>query len=272
MNFINYLLGIPASASAHGIQIDHMLELAHWFMLVLFIGWSLFFMFTLWRFHQKRNPVASYAGMKSKTSTHIEIGVVIIEALLLVGFAFPLWAQRVAKDQRPDPATAINLHAIAEQFGWNFHYPGADKTFGRRHLSLVSANNPIGLDPADSAAADDVVAKNSMSLPINQPAIVYLSSKDVIHNYAVKHFRVGQDVIPGMQIPIWFTPTKEGTFEIVCAQLCGSGHANMVGLVEVVPAADFETWLKSRVTAPAPASTPAPATQASLSSSGVPKS
>jgi cytochrome c oxidase subunit 2 len=264
MNFINKLLGIPDAAAAHALQIDHMLEVVHWFMLALFVGWSLFFVFVLWRFNQRRNPVASYAGVKSKASTHLEFGVIIIEALLLLGFAFPLWAKRVAQNERPDPAVAVQVHAIAEQFGWNFHYPGADGVFGKRHIGLVNAGNPIGLDSKDPAAADDVVAKNSMSLPSNQPAIVYLSSKDVIHNYAVKNFRIGQDAIPGMQIPIWFTPTKEGSYEIVCAQLCGSGHANMVGIVEVIAPGEFDAWLKSRVAAPAsaPASTAAATTAA----------
>lgn len=254
MNFINKLLGIPPAAADHALQIDHMLEVVHWFMLFLFVGWSLFFLYMLWRFRASRNPRANYAGSRSKMSTHVEVGVIVIEAMLLLGFAFPLWAKRVARSEKPDPATSVQVHAVAEQFGWNFHYPGADGKFGRRHIALVNATNPIGLDPTDPASADDVVAKNSMTLPNGVPAIVSISSKDVIHNYAVKAFRVGQDAIPGMQIPVWFTPTKDGSYEIVCAQLCGSGHANMVAIVEVVPAADYEAWLKSRTAAPAAAS------------------
>ncbi|MDX6766836.1 MAG: cytochrome c oxidase subunit II [Candidatus Methylacidiphilales bacterium] len=267
MNFICKLLGITENASAHGLFIDHMLEVVHWFMLALFIGWSIFLVYCLWRFHASNNPKASYAGNKSKFSTHVEIGVVAIEAMLLMGFAFPIWAQRVARDQFPDVKTAVRVQAVAEQFGWNFHYPGPDNQFGRRALSLVSAANPVGLDPADPAGQDDFVAKNSMALPVNQPAIVYISSKDVIHNYNVKNFRIGQDAIPGMQVPVWFTPIKEGSYEIVCAQLCGSGHANMVGIVEVQPAADYQSWLKSK----APTVAPAPAAQASLSSPVAPK-
>lgn len=257
MNFVNKLLGIPEPAAAHALQIDHMLEVVHWFMLALFIGWSCFFVYTLWRFNARRNPRASYHGARSKASTHLEIGVVIIEALLLIGFAFPLWAKRVAQNEKPDLATAVQVHAIAEQFGWNFHYPGPDGKFGARRINLVSGSNPIGLDPADPASADDIVAKNTMSLPANVPAYVVVTSKDVIHNYAVKNFRIGQDAIPGMSVPIWFTPTKTGTYEIVCAQLCGTGHANMVGIVEVQTLDAHNAWIQSRL--PASASAPAQA-------------
>jgi cytochrome c oxidase subunit 2 len=263
MNFVNKLLGIPDAAAAHALQIDHMLEVVHWFMLVLFIGWSLFFVYVLWRFNARRNPNASYHGVRSKASTHLEYGVVIIEALLLLGFAFPLWAKRVARDEKPDLASAVQIHAIAEQFGWNFVYPGPDGKFGTRRITLVDAANPVGLDLQDPAAADDIVAKNTMSLPNNVPAYIVLSSKDVIHNYAVKHFRIGQDAIPGMAIPIWFTPTKDGAYEIVCAQLCGTGHANMVGIVEVKPQAEHDAWIQSRLPAPAaPASAQATAAAA----------
>jgi cytochrome c oxidase subunit 2 len=262
MNFVNKLLGLPEAAAAHALQIDHMLEVVHWFMLVLFIGWSCFFLYVIWRFNARRNPKASYYGARSKASAHLEFGVVIIEALLLIGFAFPLWAKRVARDQRPDLATAVQVHAIAEQFGWNFVYPGPDGKFGARRISLVNAANPVGLDLNDPAAADDIVVKNTMSLPSNVPAYILVSSKDVIHNYAVKHFRIGQDAIPGMATPIWFTPTKEGTYEIVCGQLCGTGHANMVGIVEVKSPAEHEAWIQSRLPTP-PASAPVQAAAAS---------
>lgn len=263
MNIICKLLGISANASAHGLFIDHMLEVVHWFMLALFIGWSIFLVYCFWRFHGSRNPRASYAGNKSKFSTHLEIGVVGIEAMLLLGFAFPIWAQRVAKNQFPDPAQSVVVHAVAEQFGWNFHYPGPDGKFGRRSLSLVSASNPIGLNPADPDGADDFVAKNSMVLPLNKPAVIYLSSKDVIHNYAVPAMRVGQDAIPGMQVPIWFTPIRSGTFDIVCGQLCGANHANMVGVLEVQNPDEYDSWLKSKL--------PAPAAHAAIPASSVPK-
>src|SRR6516165_6425126 len=92
---INEFLGQPPNASAHGYQIDHILEFCHWFMGALFVGWSTFFIFVLIRFRKRRQPAADHAGVRSPISTHLEFSVVLIEAVLLLGFAIPLWAKRV---------------------------------------------------------------------------------------------------------------------------------------------------------------------------------
>lgn len=239
---LNSLLQLPESASAHGWEIDQMLEFCHWFMLVLLVGWSSYFFYTLWRFRASRNPKASYFGVKNKVTTHLEISVVIIEAVLLLGFAFPLWAKRV--NDFPDPSSAIEVRVIGEQFGWSMHYPGPDNLFGRRSPGLVTAANPIGLDRSDPAARDDIVARNTMRLPVSRPAILKITSKDVIHNFAVHQMRVAHDAIPGTEVPVWFTPVKTGEFEIICGQLCGSGHSNMKGVLVVDTAEDFEEWLR----------------------------
>jgi dipeptidyl aminopeptidase/acylaminoacyl peptidase len=103
-------------------MVDHMLELVHWIMLVLFVGWSIYLTIALIRFYRKRNPRADYTGVRGHASSHIEIGVIITEIILLLGFAFPLWATQV--DQFPQPDVRVN--AWAQQFSWNFHYPGPD--------------------------------------------------------------------------------------------------------------------------------------------------
>ncbi|MFQ3578298.1 MAG: cytochrome c oxidase subunit II [Verrucomicrobiia bacterium] len=238
--FLNTLLGLPESASAHGWEIDQMLEFCHWFMLILLVGWSGYFGYTLWRFRASRNPRASYHGVKNKVSTHLEVGVVIVEAILLVGFAFPLWAKRV--NDFPDPEKAVEVHVFGEQFGWSMHYPGEDGIFGKRRVELVSGANPIGLDPDDPHGKDDIVARNTMHLPVNRPAILKLTSKDVIHNFALHQMRAAHDAIPGTEIPMWFTPIREGEYEIICGQLCGAGHSVMKGILIVESAEEYEEW------------------------------
>ncbi len=224
---INEFLGQPPNASEEGFQIDHILEFSHWFMGALFVGWSLFFIFVLIRFRKSRQPVADYQGVKSGISTHLEFAVVLIEAVLLIGFAIPIWAKYVNKF--PDDKEAILVHAIGQQFSWNFHMPGPDGQFGRRDVSLVSNSNPLGLDPQSPEGKDDLVVLGELHVPVNRPVIVETSSKDVIHNFAVPHMRVAQDAIPGQIIPLWFTPIKTGTYEVVCGQLCGLGHYGMKG-------------------------------------------
>ena len=132
---------------------------------------------------------------------------------------------------------------IGKQFEWHSHYPGPDGRFGRRDISLITPTNAIGLDRSDPNGADDIATINQMNLPVNKPVIVYLSSQDVIHSMGIAGMRVKQDAIPGMQIPVWWTPTVTGEFEVNCSQLCGLGHYRMRAAVTVQTEAEFNAWL-----------------------------
>jgi cytochrome c oxidase subunit 2 len=90
------------------------------------------------------------------------------------------------------------------------------------------------------------VTINQLALPRGRPTIVQLSAKDMIHSFGVPAMRVKQDAIPGMTIPVWFTPTIAGEFEIACSQLCGLGHYRMRGVVRVLTEPEFQTWLAAR--------------------------
>jgi cytochrome c oxidase subunit 2 len=240
---LNQIMGQVPNASEHGVLIDRMLEFCHWFMLILFVGWSLFFLFTLFRFHKSRHPKASYHGVKSKASSHIELTVVLVEAVLLLGFAYPLWGKRVNEFPK---SGALRIQVVGQQFAWNFHYPGPDGVFGKQNPGLISLSNQLGLDPKDPAGRDDVVSLNEVHIPVDQPVILEISSKDVIHSFAVPAMRVGQDAIPGTRAPVWFKPVKTGEYEIICAQLCGQGHYNMRALMTVDSKEDFAAWFKQK--------------------------
>jgi len=257
---LNELIGLPPNASEHGYQIDHIIEFTHWFMGALFVGWSIFFIYVLLRFRRGKHPVADHEGVKSGISTHLEFAVVLIEAVLLIGFAIPLWAKRV--NQFPEDKDAILVHVVGQQFNWNYHLPGPDGQFGRRDLALLSNSNQLGLDYNDPAAKDDIVVLGELHVPVDRPVILELSSKDVIHNFALPHMRMAQDAIPGQVIPMWFKPIKIGSYEVVCGQLCGLGHYSMKGMLVVDTPADYQAWLKERAdlsgsqTAPAPTDRP----------------
>ena len=234
-------LGMPVQASAHAAEIDHMTVLVHWLMLLLFVGWGAFFAFVLVRFRRGANPVASYTGAKGKLSKGLEIGIAIIEVVLLVFYAIPAWATRVR--DFPSDSEAVVVRVTGEQFAWNVHYPGNDGRFGRRDIKLVGADNPIGLDRTDPDAKDDITTTNQLNFPVDRPVLVHLSSKDVIHSFGLVEMRVKQDAIPGMDIPVWFIPNRIGDYELACSQLCGLGHYRMRGFVSVKTDADFKTWL-----------------------------
>jgi cytochrome c oxidase subunit 2 len=201
--------------------------------------------------------------VQSKASAHLEFSVVLVEAVILLGFALPLWGNRVSPDRWPDKGEAIRVHAIGEQFAWNFHYPGPDGEFGEKRAELVSAANPVGLNPNDPKAKDDIVSKNELHLVNNKPAVVEITAKDVIHSFAVQHMRTTQDAIPGTKVPVWFRPIKEGQYEIVCAQLCGAGHYAMKAMLMVDSQAGYDEWFNEQFKLQHPdAQAPAPAVPA----------
>ena len=235
------LLGLPVQASAHAGDIDQMIILIHYLMFILFIGWGIYFVWVLIRFRAAAHPRADYTGVTSHTSSYLEIGVAVIEAVLLIGFAIPAWANRVNEFPPESESTVVRM--IARQFEWHAHYPGPDGRFGRRDLSLITPTNVVGLDRADPHAGDDVVSINRMNLPVDKPAIIYLSTQDVIHSLGIAEMRVKQDAIPGMEIPVWFEPTRTGDYQINCSQLCGLGHYRMKAEVSVQSQAEFDAWL-----------------------------
>ncbi len=244
MGYLNKLFGISEVHSQHGQMVDHMLEIVHWFMLLLFVGWSIFLVITLWKGYHKRSPKANYHGVQSHASSHLEIGVIITEVILLLGFAFPLWANRV--DQFPNPDVRVN--AWAEQFAWNFQYPGADGKFGATDRFLISSQNPIGIDPEDPNGLDDVITL-SLVLPNRKQIEINVTSKDVIHNLALPTMRIAQDADPGKFSRMWFVPTKAGKSDIICGQLCGPVHGQMRSELEVVvDEKKFQTWLSEQQT------------------------
>ena len=240
------LLGLPIQASSHAWEIDRMIILIHYLMFILFVGWGIFFVWVLIRFRASAHPRANYAGVTSHTSSYLDIGIAVIEAVLLIGFAIPAWANRV--NDLPPEGEATIIHLIAKQFEWHSHYPGPDGRFGRRDLSLITPTNATGLDRSDPSGRDDIVTINQMNMPVNKPVIVYLSTMDVIHSFAINEMRVKQDAVPGMEVPVWWEPTESGNYEINCSQLCGLGHYRMRGFVTVQSQAEFDAWLAEEAT------------------------
>jgi len=157
-------LNLPINISKHGAQIDYMLGLIHWLMLVLFVGWGVFFIYTLIRFRKSKNPKANYKGVTSKFSQYIEVLVIVVESVLLVVFAIPVWAEVMT--EHPDEDAAVVINVVAQQFAWNFHYPGPDGVFGKRDINLIDEEtNPLGIDRDDPSAVDDITTLNQLFIP-----------------------------------------------------------------------------------------------------------
>ena len=249
---------MPLLSSKMGHLGDELNGWVHILMLILMVGWGIFFIYCLFRFSEKNNPKADYHGVTNHYSRYVEYGIVAFEAILLIGFAIPGY-NTVKYEHINDSTHDVEVRVVAQQFAWNIHYPGEDGKFGNTKISLVDEEtNPLGLDRS-GYGADDLTTINQLHLPVDKMIKIYISSKDVIHGFALPEMRVKQDAIPGMQIPVYFTPTMtseeflkkiEGTaregmgYEIACAQLCGNSHYRMRGFMTIHTEDEYVNWLK----------------------------
>jgi len=258
-----HILGLPEVNTQTGTQVDTLIIYVHYLMVALFVGWGIFFCYTLYRFSRRNNPKADYAGVRTHASSYLEGIVALIEAVLLVVFAVPMWLNNV--DHFPDPKNSLNLKVVAQQFNWNVFYPGVDGTFGKQDMKLISSDNPWGMDPSDPNGKDDFAPlNNEIHVPVGKDVIIELTSKDVIHSFKVISLRVAQDAIPGLRIPVHFKAEKPGIYQINCAQLCGAGHSGMAGgRLYVETQEDYDKWFAAKAKAAADAAAATPKSQAS---------
>ena len=258
---ILHYLGLPINMSVDGPAIDEVIILTHWLMLVLFIGWGAFFIVSLVKFRSSKNPNADHDGVKSHFSSVLEVVVAVIEMMLLVGFALPIWASRINNVPEVNSG-AVHARVVAQQFAWNIHYPGDYGIFGQTRPNLVDeVENPIGLDRSSTGGADDFVTINQLHIPVDTKIRLDLTSKDVIHSFSLPELRVKQDAIPGMIIPVHFeatmtseeflaemvgTPRESKGLEISCAQLCGLGHYRMRGFLTIHDDQGYADWIEEQ--------------------------
>ena len=263
----NYGWGLPIRASSFAGQIDFGILLIHAAMALIFVLWGVFFAYLLVRYRRRAGTPAqreehhasSQGGFWANNAGELkslmpDVLVMLFEIALIVFYAFPVW--RSIKMSPPDPKDAdVVVEVTAEQFAWDVRYPGPDGKFGRAKPELVHFSNPLGLDRTDPAAADDIFVANELHLPVGKKTLIRLRSKDVVHDFFVPEFRLKQDAVPGLEIPMWVVPTRIGHYELACAQLCGFGHSLMRGDVYVESPEDFQKWLASRAALkPAPPS------------------
>ena len=225
-------------ASVHGVEIDRLFDTTLVVTGIVFVLVHVLLATFVWRYADRGTGRASYWH----EDRALELTYTLIPAavmITLVSMGAVVWAQI----HSPPPPDAMVVEARGEQFGWLFRYPGKDGVFGRIDPARISAkDNPMGLDPADPASKSNIVT-HELHLVLARPVRVRIRSKDVIHSFYIPAFRVKQDAVPGMTVEIWFTPTREGDYELACAQLCGVGHYIMRGKVKVESQDALDTWL-----------------------------
>ena len=283
--FSDRFLDFPKDASLYGYKTDVLNGWVHILMLILFVCWGIFLVYVLVKFSSSNNPRASYHGMKGKFSKYAEGSVILFEVFLLFALAIPGYTDLKYEDIDSKEDTEVEIRVVAQQFQWNIHYPGEDGVFGQTYADSVDdgSQNFIGLSK-QGHGADDIVTMNQLHIPKNRKVKIRLSSRDVIHSFALPEMRVKQDAVPGMEIPIYFTATMSSDeyldylkknnpvryhnkldkndetynklpesvkdsyyrgYQISCAQLCGNSHYFMKGYMTVHEQEDFDTWLEN---------------------------
>src|SRR6476620_6414889 len=192
------------------------------------LGWM------VWKYRDTGSPTDR--AIYTHGSNRLEVLWTVITAVVFITLGVmgqSVWASLRLHDA---PAGSYTVEVVAQQFQWNFHYPGKDNTFGRTDPRLIddSALNFVGLDSSDAAAAEDSVT-SALVIPVNRPVELRLRSKDVIHNFWVPQLRFKQDLVPGIEIKVHFTANKVGKYELACAELCGQLHFKMKSYMLVLP-------------------------------------
>ena len=243
--------GLPELASDRG-YLDRLYYVILAITGVAYVLFQVALGYLIWRFRGDRpNAVASHWHESHRLELTWTLGTAAILApIVLTGLTY--WGRVKA----PAPDDAVTVIAVGAQVQWDFQYPGSDGEFGRFDPSLYAIDNQIGLDESDPAAADDWVLTNQLVLPVGRPARILLRSKDVQHAFFLPNFRVKQDLLPGMSTEVWFTPTKAGSYEVACAELCGLGHYRMRAFLEVMEEADYTAWLAENAPASSSAALP----------------
>ena len=185
-------------------------------LLVLITGLMVFFVI---RYRSSRNPVPS----DIEGNALLEVAWIVIPTIIVLVMFYYGWTGYRTLQQAPPGAMLVKV--TAKMWSWDFAYEN-----GRKSKELV--------------------------VPVDRPVRLEMQSEDVIHSFFIPAFAVKQDIVPGMTNGMWFSGEVTGTFDIFCAEYCGTGHSKMLSLLKVVPVGEFESWLKGAEAGAKPAENP----------------
>lgn len=223
--------------------IDTTIGITFWVTGLVFVAVNVFMAWAVIRYRHRHGSRAAYQPENKK----LEWWLLVLTAAGVAAMLAPgllVWADVINV-----PRDAQVVEVMAQQWNWSYRLPGQDGRLGTVHARLVGDDNPFGLNRADPNGRDDIlVSSPELHLPLGRPVKLLLRSRDVLHNFGVAELRVKMDLVPGQVTYAWFTPTRTGSFDLLCEELCGVGHFAMRGRVVVDEPAAYDAWLNRQDT------------------------
>ncbi|MCB0570373.1 MAG: OmpA family protein [Phaeodactylibacter sp.] len=270
--------GPNTSASEHGSSLDYMFNITLFFTGIVFVITQILLFYFAWKYRGEKGRKASFMPHDNRLEVVWTAIPAVVMTFLVVG-GLDAWNEVMA-DVKSDE-DVMEIEATGFQFAWQLRYPGPDGLLGTRNFEMIDATNPLGQDWTDKKNIDDI-QPSELVLPVNKKVRVRITSRDVLHNFYLPHFRVKMDAVPGMptyfvftpkitteeyrqrlgalkadgtpKYPEWYEPSDPSdpesprryenfNYELACAELCGQGHYAMRRLVRIVSEAEYEAWL-----------------------------
>ncbi len=277
--------GPHEAASAHGPDLDYLFNLTLFFTGIVFVITHIALFWFAYKYRGQKNRKALFLSHDNKLEVIWTAIPAVVMTFLVVG-GLDVWNEVMA-DVGPNEEH-IEIEATGYQFAWSMRYPGPDGALGTKYFKNITAVNSLGIDFNDEKSLDDVVSSapgEVIKIPLGKTVRVRITSRDVLHNFDLPHFRVKMDAIPGLPTYFVFTPTitteeyrerlgslkadgtpkypewhepadptdpeskkryQEFQFELACAELCGKGHYSMRRVLEVVSPEEYEEWSASQ--------------------------
>jgi cytochrome c oxidase subunit 2 len=207
----------PAAASRQAGPIDTLWDVLLIASVPVFVLVQAVVLYSVWKFRMRPGQ-EKLDGPPIHGNTRLEVIWTVIPAIIILGLC--VYAYAVLTDIEEAQANEMRVNVVGQQFAWTFEYP--------------------------QSGGGDPVRSNQLYLPEGRPVHFHVRSRDVIHDFWVPAFRMKIDAVPGVTTRYRVTPTKRGSFPVVCAELCGLGHAYMRQTTRVVSGSDFDAWLAKR--------------------------
>ncbi len=244
-------LTLPEAASVHGVETDFLLNVNFIVIIIVFVLTQIALGWCVWKYKYKKGHKAYFYPHNNT----IEIIWTIVPTIVLAGLVITglkTW-NNITQSQHKD---GMNIQIYAKQFNFVIRYSGQDNALADSYFRNITDENPLGVKREQSAKDDQLASE--LHLVVNQPIMLHLNSRDVIHSMYLPHFRTQMNAVPGMTTTFYFVPTittaemrkklndPKFDYVLLCNKICGVSHYLMNMKVIVESPEDFKKWIKGQ--------------------------